>query len=606
MRKATRDEVEDADGKLLEALREKTRFSRADVTTAMRLGRILGDPPPASGTDDEGKPYWRKDEFAEWAKRQRLVRSAAAAEILHRTMPLAPGSGAPSSWNETARTGRAVIATETPVLRMDWNTGNPVMEVLLATGGRIPRQLPFQVDHSFASAANIGSWHSPVLRGREWEADFQIGRGEFEDSMANKIGSGHIRGVSIGYRVDAFVYIAPGESRAFAGHTLRNTYEINMLVATEWSVHECSLTPVPADSSALIRSTQGTTQMSVGMQPRNSARTMDEVLQRDRVVVTRDRSSAMFNYYGRLEWEQLQRTALWSTFSQQAEVSVGVGYDGAEDVTRGWVEVVDVANYKTIPLGRLADARLKYHPRGATAEQTEMEVNASNVRVHRFSRMTGVTEEEIVNAKSLIGSDFVKRAVLAQFGRAAADVKSDMVFSTLLSNPEMPDGEDLFSAAHANDFSCTLAELDETLSEVAAAMAAQTNGESAIGLRPDFFISSSALERPLRKQIREIDLFSGDHTPTPSVRSSARIDAGVIDPITETKVAGSASTIFVASGVEGYGLVAAFLEGSNRRPSISSWTEGNGRFGIGYAVKLDVGVAIADYKGLARIVITEE
>lgn len=64
-----------------------------------------------------------------------------------------------------------------------------------------------------------------------------------------KVRTGLIRGVSVGYDVRASEKVKPGQ-RSAAGH------EGPCFVATRWSVHEISLTPVPADTSVGVGRTK--------------------------------------------------------------------------------------------------------------------------------------------------------------------------------------------------------------------------------------------------------------------------------------------------------------------------------------------------------------
>ncbi|MGV8959212.1 MAG: ClpP-like prohead protease/major capsid protein fusion protein [Stenotrophomonas sp.] len=70
---------------------------------------------------------------------------------------------------------------------------------------------------------------------------------------------------------------------------------------------------------------------------------------------------------------------------------------------------------------------------------------AEKYRVHKYGRIVALTWETIVNDDL----DALSRIPFA-FGASAADLESDLVYAIFTNNPNMANGNALFSAAHAN------------------------------------------------------------------------------------------------------------------------------------------------------------
>lgn len=179
------------------------------------------------------------------------------------------------SVNEEERSVEAVLSTENPAEVMDFRTFEVVQEVLLADGASFSRQLPMLENHvRFTLDAVLGS-----IRGIRVEDGQVVGRlvfardDERADMVWNKVRQGHITDVSVGYRVDSFQDIEPGESATVEGRTF-TAEKRRLRVTTGWTIKEASVVPIGADEFAKMRSDAG------NREPNRGKRSMKKALRK--------------------------------------------------------------------------------------------------------------------------------------------------------------------------------------------------------------------------------------------------------------------------------------------------------------------------------------
>lgn len=165
---------------------------------------------------------------------------------------------------EKTRSIRTVIASDNPVLVMDWERWQTIREVLRMDGVLYPEsgQVVLLNNHSRweGTSAVKGSVREievkgPELVGRTYFASTK----DVEDDWT-KAREGHLTDVSAGYRTfkDKTTIIKPGETAVVSGQTYRNDYGdgIDLVIRTQWQLKEVSLTPIGADEIAKFRSQQ--------------------------------------------------------------------------------------------------------------------------------------------------------------------------------------------------------------------------------------------------------------------------------------------------------------------------------------------------------------
>lgn len=165
------------------------------------------------------------------------------------------------SINVEQRTFEAVVATETVAQVIDWQRYEIIDEILLARGGQFPDHAPLLPNHRRHDVLDvIGSATNFRREGSQW-----LGRGQLAEAanendevevIWRRVADRHIRAVSIGYRVMEAVDIPAGK-RANVNGVNYQAKERTLRISTAWRVHELSLTPIGADSMALIRTIQG-------------------------------------------------------------------------------------------------------------------------------------------------------------------------------------------------------------------------------------------------------------------------------------------------------------------------------------------------------------
>ena len=177
--------------------------------------------------------------------------------------------------DEKGRTVEARIATEQAVPMFDWQRGEVVPEVLLASGVKLPGrggQVPFLNAHArYSVDSQLGSARDLAT------ADDEV-RGVLHFSAAaesawTKVREGHITDVSAGYQVLERTYIPRGETAMIAGREFSGPVN----VVTSWKLREVSLVPIGADDQAKLRGYDPAL-FSQRQRPSKGAFTVDEEL----------------------------------------------------------------------------------------------------------------------------------------------------------------------------------------------------------------------------------------------------------------------------------------------------------------------------------------
>lgn len=182
--------------------------------------------------------------------RPSLVQRYGSDELTVRNFTLRP-----DTIDEKERAVEAIIATESPVMVVDLARWEPIQEVLLMSGVRLPpsRQVPLLDTHDRSTVKNVlGS-----CRDMRVEGDQLVGRNVFSKRAASEeawqlVREGHLKDNSIGYRVISCEQIPPGKSKVIQGRTF-TAGKLPLRVTTEWEVKENSICAIGADQLAKTR-----------------------------------------------------------------------------------------------------------------------------------------------------------------------------------------------------------------------------------------------------------------------------------------------------------------------------------------------------------------
>ncbi len=549
--------------------------------------------------------------------------------------------------------------TETPVLEYDPKTGEQIRGVLVAEGGRWPGTVPLLADHKRDSGLDVIGSARMHRDGSEWRGIATLADDVIDD-YAPIIDSGGLS-MSAGFLVGESIDVLPGGMTEVYGRVFRNDEKQVLRLYTEWKGYEMSVVAVPADQGCIIRAANGEDNM-VAIHSRNSlsdkltapqigyyfamrsgadlehAATMGDggvVRCRDIGHGVRDAEIAFSRRHHdpRMIFKQLLDscgipnsgydgaglvgamfrsfvTREASTFNLVTAMNIAVATvwatvlgraDKASDV---FCEAVELPNFKAWPNYRLSATELARIPKGGVAESLTIEGGESGgAQLARYGGRIFVDEVDLVNALTTDGS-ILPDLLIRQMAQAAMKAETDLVFAAVMNNdgPVQVDGQPLWHSDHGN---VTTGDSDDgTLSAVAALIGQQRENGVNLNLRGSAILVPVALERSMRKLVRDVELADGRNTATPTVVSDSRLDNGFINPSTGAKIEGAPSTWYMFATEPGYMIQKYFLKGAREPSIVLDIAAGPGEYGIGFSVKHDVGVGVPTWHGMARV--TEE
>lgn len=191
----------------------------------------------------------------------------------------------PATLDEAARSVGVVLATEHPAQVWDWERGL-INEVLLMSGAEYPEQVPFLDAHNRSSVeSQLGSLRGLRVEGAEMPATAFFSKVPKADDAFTKVREGHVRDLSVGYRVFESVWIPEGTTATVEGRTFTGPLK----VSTRWQVKEGSLTPIGADEYAKVRhaanenilTTEAATMAEIKEQQQNKGRAAPDAAPND-------------------------------------------------------------------------------------------------------------------------------------------------------------------------------------------------------------------------------------------------------------------------------------------------------------------------------------
>lgn len=181
--------------------------------------------------------------------------AATAAARVSRDLTVRTFEVRAESWDEKTRSFEAVMSTEAPVMVMDMQRWEPVEEVLVAKGCKMPknRQVPLLDTHNRSSVKDgqLGSVRDIRIEGGQ-----VLGRNfisSAEQGAATKVAEGHVTDCSVGYRPVRWATIEPGQTVEVEGRSYTAGPDRPLRVTTEWQLKENSLCPIGADEDAKVR-----------------------------------------------------------------------------------------------------------------------------------------------------------------------------------------------------------------------------------------------------------------------------------------------------------------------------------------------------------------
>lgn len=298
--------------------------------------------------------------------------------------------------------------------------------------------------------------------------------------------------------------------------------------------------------------------------------------------------------------------AVSQLFGTTLGAAVMRAYAEVGDFTVGWTqdgENPDLEEHNRVRMQAAQD--LSHHPSGGESDHAHRQALSERAKVDRFSRMAQFDEADLMSDNlSLL------RTTARDFGMAAARVRPNLVASVLLNNANLiATGRALFNATDGSDIGTGKALSDVTLSEAIAALAIKRDGDANLNLAPTHLLVPPALADLAMRlctspQISN-DSGRGSKNPlaaygiTPVVE--ARLQTGIVDPVSRANLAGSASNWIVASS-QGNTIEVTSLEGAGSVPVVIVETipVSTGKFGTTFIVKHYLGARALDHLPFVR------
>lgn len=260
-------------------------------------------------------------------------------------------------------------------------------------------------------------------------------------------------------------------------------------------------------------------------------------------------------------------------------------YEAAPQTFRPLVRVVEVPDFKPVTRVQLGDApRLEKVKEGGEFTRGTMDEASESYKIDTYGKVIAITRQTIINDDL---DAFTRVPTL--FGREAADLESDLVWSIINDNPAMGDGVSLFDAAHAN-LAATAAGISvDSVAKLEELMLEQTSlNDRRLVVRPQYLIV-----RPARKLEAQKLLGSIVSSKTGDVNPYQNAMELIVEPRLEGTAWYMAATPAQIDMIE-----LAYLSGARGLQTFQR--EGFDVDGIEVKVRMDVGAKAIDWRGFAK------
>lgn len=291
------------------------------------------------------------------------------------------------------------------------------------------------------------------------------------------------------------------------------------------------------------------------------------------------------------------------------------GWEKVTDTT-SWCESEDVPNFLTQEdISLAANARLDRHARGGTAKHASLSDSRETYKISRYSKQFVVDEMDRIDDR--LGA--IMRMPM-EMGEAAAETIPDLVYSTLLENPNMADTGAVFNntavstaGGHANLTTAVLGAVG--LKAAILAMGKYREGGRVLNIKPRYLIIPSALQWTAKELLTSTAqaYTAAAQAATPSLYYPINVIAGenltlVIDdrigaagcwdPEAAANRTGLDTNWFLSSARRT--IRKLFRSGTGRMPQMRSFNLDRGQWGFGWDINFDAGVMVPDYRGLHK------
>jgi hypothetical protein len=265
-------------------------------------------------------------------------------------------------------------------------------------------------------------------------------------------------------------------------------------------------------------------------------------------------------------------------------------YSSAPKTFESWATKGSLTDFR--PVTRAAfDAATKFEKVGQSGEYKygSLVEGGEVIQLGTYGKIVPFTRQMIIN------DDLSALQRLPQFfGRAAADMESDLVYGIITGNPVMGDGIALFDDAGHKNIATTASKISiDSLSAGRAAMRIQTSpGGTIMNLAPKHLLVPAALETIAAQYT------SSAYTPTKSLDQN--VFQGLLSPIVEARLDAASATAWylIGDSAQGDTVEFCYLDGEE-----GLFTEQTVDFDIdGMKVKgrIDFAAKAMDHRGLYK------
>lgn len=282
------------------------------------------------------------------------------------------------------------------------------------------------------------------------------------------------------------------------------------------------------------------------------------------------------------------------------------GYDATEDTTGPFVVERPVRDYKVqerIWMGSSSGPKLRRPMQ--EAESVTFSDQREVYRVWEFANQFTFDQQDLINDSF----DALQGYVPRDMGITYREIQPNLVYSILMANANMRDGVALFHASHGN-LTTSAALTEATLSTARSKVRLQRDGSRNLNLNVRHLIVPPSLgdtaytATKSRNVVLGADAVRGELNAVSrhgiNVIEDARLENGVVDPVTETAYAGSATTWFVSTGQERPMIEVGYVAELGREPSVRADVLRTGRFGIAFDIQRTLGGKALDWRGLGK------
>jgi hypothetical protein len=293
-------------------------------------------------------------------------------------------------------------------------------------------------------------------------------------------------------------------------------------------------------------------------------------------------------------------------FTQNVAARLLPAYEGAEDTTEGWTFATDVNDFKTNERTRpVHGSQMGLHARGGEADMMKFSDAKETYAINRFSKSFAIDDMDRIDDAfgAIVGH------VPYEMGIMARELRPDLVYTILMSNPNMRDSVALFHANHGN-LAGSSAFSGATLGAVRKAIRIQTEGPRNLNLMCQYLLVPPTLQDEADKEVQSRVRITGENSTqgenNPNfgkgliVVPEPRLENGVVNPLTGVLVAGSTSTWFATANRPQMQIEVGYLAETGRAPTIEVYALPGAAWGIGFKVKMDIGAKAIDWRTLYK------